>query len=296
MTRDPRARWNDREPEDDALEAFFKRSSADPSAAMDCPPPEHIQAARMELLPPAAQEAVARHLAGCAVCNALGDALDDPSIGLLGKDDQARLHARLRTTLTQGGRSSHARTAWRWPAIAAAVLTIAVTAVLFRQLQPSSTRDLPSALQLQKPTAGINPDSDLLWRGSGGSERADLAHALEPYEQDDFAEAARRLKNVVARHPQSVVGHLHLGVCLLFLRQPESAVSALERAERLAVNQPELAADANWYLALAFHALGQNKRSVEKLETVCRTQTARAPSACAGVRELSPGSPTTRPN
>ena len=77
MTRDPRARWNDREPEDDALEAFFKRSSSDPSAAMDCPPPEHIQAARMELLPPAAQEAVARHLAGCAVCNALGDALDD---------------------------------------------------------------------------------------------------------------------------------------------------------------------------------------------------------------------------
>ena len=170
-----------------------------------------------------------------------------------------------------------------------------MTAVLFRQLQPSSTRDLPSALQLQKPTAGINPDSDLLWRGSGGSERADLAHALEPYEQDDFAEAARRLNNVVARHPQSVVGHLHLGVCLLFLRQPESAVSALERAERLAVNQPELAADANWYLALAFHALGQNERSVEKLETVCRTQTARAPSACAGVRELSPGSPTTRP-
>ena len=161
MTRDPRARWNDREPEDDALEAFFKRSASDPSAAMDCPPPEHIQAARMELLPPAAQEAVARHLAGCAVCNALGDALDDPSIGLLGKDDQARLHARLRTTLTQGGRSSHARTAWRWPAIAAAVLTIAVTAVLFRQLRPPSTHDLPSA-----PAA---PEADCWYQSGLGS-------------------------------------------------------------------------------------------------------------------------------
>ena len=195
----------------------------------------------MELLPPVAQEAVARHLAGCAVCTALGDALDDPSIGLLGKDDQARLHARLRTTLVQGGRSSQALTAWRWPAIAAAVLTIAVTAVLFRQLRSSSTDDLPSALQLQKPTVGINPDSDLLWRGSGGSESADLANALEPYEQDDFAEAARRLKVVVARHPQSAAAHLHLGVSLLFLRQPASAVSALETAERLASNQPDLA-------------------------------------------------------
>jgi len=166
--------------------------------------------------------------------------------------------------------------------------------VLVRQLRSPSTDDLSSVLQLQKPTVGLNPDSDLLWRGSGGSETADLAHALAPYAQDDFAEAARRLKVVVARHPQSAAAHLHLGVSLLFRRQPESAVPALETAERLASNQPDLAVDANWYLALAFHALGQNERSVEKLNAVCRSQTARASSACAGVRELSSGSPANR--
>ena len=37
MTRDPRARWNDREPEDAALEALFERSGA-----TACPPPDRL--------------------------------------------------------------------------------------------------------------------------------------------------------------------------------------------------------------------------------------------------------------
>lgn len=290
MTRDPRARWNDREPEDAALEALFEQSTA-----TACPPPEHIQAARMELLPPRAQEAVVRHVAGCAVCRALGEALDDPSMGVLDEDDQERLHGRLRSEVARADRSAGTRTPWRWAAIAAAVLTIAVTGVLIRQLRTPSTDDRPSALQLEKSIVGINPDSDLVWRGSGRSERADLALALEPYAKNDFAEAERRLKDVVSRHPQNAVAHLHLGVSRLFLRQPDAAIPPLENAERLAVTQPELAADAGWYLALAFHALGQTERSVDKLQTVCRSQTTRAPSACAGVRELSSGSVTTRP-
>lgn len=290
MTRDPHARWNDREPEDAALEVFFDRS-----AATACPPPEHIQAARMELLPAVAQEAVVRHVAGCAVCRALADALDDPSMGELGEDDQERLRRRLRSELTRADRSANTQTPWRWAAIAATVVAIAVTGVLVRQLRAPSTGDRSSVLQLQKSTVGINVDSDLVWRGSGGSERADLALALEPYAKNDFAEASRRLKDVVSRHPQSAVAHLHLGVSLLFLRQPDAAVPILENAERLAGTQPELTAEAGWYLAIAFHALGQNERSLEKLETVCRSQTGRAPGACAGAQELSSGSATTRP-
>jgi len=249
----------------------------------------------MELLPPVAQETVVRHVAGCAVCRALGDALDDPSLGGLSKEDQERLRARVRGELARVERSTDTRTPWRWAAIAAAVAAIAVTGVLVRQLRAPSSDDRPSVLRLQKSIVGINQDSDLVWRGSGRSERADLALALEPYAKDDFAEAARRLKDVVSRHPQSAVAHLHLGVSLLFLHQPDAAIAPLENAERLAVTQPELAADAGWYLALAFHALGQNQRSVEKLEAVCRTQTARAPGACAGAQELSSGSGTTRP-
>ena len=286
MTRDPRARWNDREPEDAALEALFEQSTA-----TACPPPEHIQAARMELLPPRAQEAVVRHVAGCAVCRALGEALDDPSMGVLGEDDQERLRGRLHSEL----RSADTRTSWRWATVAAAVLVIVVTGVMVRQLRAPSADDRPSVLKLEKSIVGVNPDSDLVWRGSGRSERADLALALEPYAKNDFADAERRLKDVVSRHPQSAVAHLHLGVSRLFLRQPGAAVFPLETAERLAGTQPELTADAGWYLALAFHALGQHERSVEKLETVCRSQTARAPSACAGVRELSSGPGTTRP-
>ena len=131
----------------------------------------------------------------------------------------------------------------------------------------------------------------------GGSERADLAHALEPYEQDDFAEAARRLKNVVARHPQSVVGHLRLGVCLLFLRRknPQSPPSSVP-SDSPSINQ-----------SLRLTPIGISRSHSTRWRGTEQTQRGkagnrvphpdgtRAPARALAFGELSPGSPTTRP-
>ncbi len=290
MTRDPRTMWNDAEPEDEAAAAVFRPRGAEPV----CPPPELLQASHMGTLPTPVQERVARHLERCVVCQALGDALDDPSVGEITPDERDRIRARIRTGLGESA-PTFGRSRWWLPA-AAAVALVAIGSVLVWQTRNTPPRiardvrqpDAPSVFQLEKPAIHARAGTDLVWRGSPDSvEAGDLARALEPYRTNDFAEAARRLRAFVSRHPQSASGHFYLGVSELFRAADADAVTALENGERLAKDDADLARETAWYLALAYRRTGQRERAAGKLDALCRGGSVRAGQACAGLSELS---------
>ena len=249
-----------------------------------CPPPEHLQAARMGVLPEQAQRAIQQHVAGCAVCTVLSDALDDASEANLTADDQERLRRRLEPAIVLA-RPSTSRP-WLAAAIAAAIILLTTLTVVLWERRSTSSKDVPSALALQMPDRRVGANSDLLWRGASTAETAELMRATAPYSDGNYDEAVRRLQAVVTHYPQSAAAHLHLGASQLMVRQPRAALLELERAEQLSATEPELSADAGWYVALALLNMGENDRSLLKLEQVCRSATSRADRACAGAREL----------
>lgn len=275
----------DVEPEDGPLSALFRRRSGGGNVPAPCPPPEHVQAARMGVLPPAALALVERHVAECAMCSALADALDDVPSATLSADVQERLRQKVHAAIAAEPRSGSPRPSRMAIAAAAAILLVGVVSVLVWQRKSPTSEDVPSVLQVQPPAARTGPNADLLWRGSTTSEADDLERAIQPYSERNFAEAVRRLEDVVRRYPQSALANLHLGASLLMVHQPTEALPALERAEQLS-GDPELTAEAGWYVALALLGGGENTRGLQKLESICRSGTARAERACAGAREL----------
>ncbi len=289
MTRDPWTMWNDAEPEDEAAAGLFRPRRAEAV----CPPPELVQASQTGTLPAHLQERVGRHVEHCVVCQALVEALDDPSVGGLTPDERDRIRTRIRTGL---GRSAPAFVRGRWWLPAAAVVALVTIGSLVWQsriIAPEIARDVEkpdaaSVFQLEKPGIHARAGTDLVWRGSPDSEAAqDLTRALEPYRTDDFAEAARRLRALVGRHPQSASGHFYLGVSELFLAADANAVTALENAERLAKDDADLAGETAWYLALAYRRTGQHERAATRLRALCRGRTPRSDQACGGLDELS---------
>ena len=288
MTRDPRTTWNDMGPDDEAAAGFF-RPRFDEAAAMPCPAPELVQASRTGTLPSPLQERVAAHVERCVVCQTLAEALDDASVGNLTPEEHDQILGRIRTELGRSKRAFFRNPLWQWSAAAAGVALLAAGWMLVRQSRSGPTS---SVFQLEKPAIRTPATTDLLWRGatdSGAPE--DLTRALESYRADDFAEAARRLRALLNRYPQSAAGHFYLGVSELFLHRATDAVTTLEAAERLAKDDADLAHEAAWYLALAYRQTSQTERAAAKLDALCRGQSAQASRACAGLRELTASSP-----
>ena len=305
MTGDPRAKWNDSEPDDEAASAFFRPRSGVADDTLQCPAPELVQASHMGALPAHLQEPISSHVERCVVCQALGEALDDPSVGSLTPDESARILTRVRAELRPARRRFRRQ---MWPlSAAAAVLALAASGSVLlwqsRNIQhapapPRLSQDVrlpnvPSVFKLEKPSMPAPAPTDLVWRGAGSGE-ADLARALEPFASDDFAEAARRLRALVERYPQSAAGHFYLGVSELFLARDPDAATALETAQRLAKDSADLAREATWYLAVAYRRTGQIERAAATLDALCRGQNTRAAQACAGLRELSTSSSAPR--
>ena len=164
MTGDPRAKWNDTEPEDEAASAFFRPRSAVADDTLQCPSPELVQASHMGALPAHLQERVASHVESCVVCQALGEALDDPSVGSLTPDESARILTRVRAELRPARR--RLRQQW-WPLSATAAVLALAAAGLFllwqsRNIQQAPTPprpsqdvrlpNVPSVFELEKPS------------------------------------------------------------------------------------------------------------------------------------------------
>jgi tetratricopeptide (TPR) repeat protein len=278
--------WSDTEPDDEAAAAFFRPRSDEARAAVACPPPELVQAWRMGALPPRLQQRVAAHVEHCVVCQALGEALDDSSVGSLTPEEQERILERVHIELGRSARTFFPGRLWQWSAVAAGVALLGAGSLLVRR---SRSVPAPSVFQLEKPAIRAPAATDLLWRGAADSGD-DLARALEFYRADDFAEAARRLKVLVSSHPESAAGHFYLGVSELFLHRDADAVTTLQAAERLAKDDADLAREAAWYLAFAYRRAGRTERAAAKLDALCRGRSSRAVQACAGLRELSTSS------
>ena len=216
----------------------------------------------MGTLPPHVQDRVAAHIERCVVCQALGDALDDPSVAELRPDEQDRILERIHAGAHASTRTRRLNRLWQFGAAAAAVSLLIAGTVLVRQSRrqappaPAAPQvaakaprpPAPSVFQLQKPSFRQPAASDLLWRGSGSREGSDdLTRAFDALRKNDFEEAARLLQVLVARQPRSATAEFYLGVTDLFLEHEHEAVTALQVAERLANDDADLGREATWY-------------------------------------------------
>jgi tetratricopeptide (TPR) repeat protein len=304
--------WSDAEPDEAQFLSLLSRS------ATRCPPPELVQAAREGVLPQELQARVTAHADRCPLCSALAEATTDIFRNIPADDERARI---LRKVL-RGGEPSGNRRAWglEWLLRPPALASIAATTVLAGWgvvalseiardgtrpdppplVRPVSQPPRPSVLTLEKapgPTFNFAVGT-VLWRGDEtGSppttnlaqrdEARELLRALEPYERNDFTEAARRLRVLTSERPENANAHLYLGISELFEGRAAEATSALAAAERLAGGDVDVSSNAQWYLALAYRRVGQSDRARAMLEQLCRRDTVRGALACAALLELS---------
>lgn len=260
-----------------------------------CPAPELLSAARAGTLPAALQEPVAAHLASCALCQVLVDALDDDSATGLDGAASDRILARVRPDAAIDRRRRPRQRVTRW-AVAAAVAMVAGASwltVLWNRA-PDPTVEPPAAGQASGSDASIifaiGP-APLLPADTFGSasdarspaEQIDLLEPLAAYLAGNYDEAANRFATVVSRHPRSTAGHFYLGMSELLRGRETSAIPSLETASQLAAPRSEEAHNAAWYLALAFQRTRQPDRATARLTSLCETGGPWAPRACAAL-------------
>jgi hypothetical protein len=111
-----------------------------------------------------------------------------------------------------------------------------------------------------------------------------LADALEPYQRDDFIEAAARLARLSREFPGATRPALYLGVSLLQLNRAAEAIEPLRVAT--GSTQAEVAADARWYLAVALARAGQPDAAAREVRTLCDSGGTAAARACAALKAL----------
>lgn len=181
------------------------------------------------------QDATRDHIAACAQC-----------AGLFKSARAAALAAAPPTRVAPAGERPR-----QWITVAAtlsiAMLAIAVLWPLPEADQalapatPPAAAPIPApapapAIAFDKPAVVVSAEQLLVSRGDAAHTAylEALARALEPYQQDDFVEAARRLEPLAAAHPDRFEPAYYLGVSLLMSGRAADAIPALERALKIA--------------------------------------------------------------
>lgn len=213
-------------------------------------PPDHVDEATWEALfeghvDSVRRERVLDHIAACPRC--------------AGIFKQARMAVREASapTPTQAPRRGARPRPWFLTPQLAAAATVVVLIGSVVLLRPSGTAPVATgpgataspvvpvaparepavpAMPVAKAPIVIGAERLLATRSSPDDKRLldDLARALEPYQRDDFAEAARRLADVSRNRPEVFEAAFYLGVSLLLSDQASAAVPVLERAAALA--------------------------------------------------------------
>jgi tetratricopeptide (TPR) repeat protein len=119
--------------------------------------------------------------------------------------------------------------------------------------------------------APATPTDDLIWRDEGSelpsAPKVSLfARAMRPYQQDDFAEAERRLEQFLEKNPKHAEAHFYRGVSLLLLGRTADAVAPLETA--VEHGDAQVREEAQWYLAQAYLKLGEPSKALPHLDAV----------------------------
>ncbi len=217
----------------------------------------------------------------------------------LSPDDEARLLARIqheaRTESHRTGRS------WGWGLglAAAAVLVIAGTtwyldssdATEPRATTPpavagSSPAPSPAFyLALEKPDVKISPAA-LAYRGPSGENPllADLKPAFDAYRTSAYQAADREFATLSPKYPSSIEIAFYQGVSRLFAGNPQSAITSLAAAEKLA--DSSFAFDVAWYRAVAEERAGNLAGARARLKRLCAQPDQRASSACDALKRL----------
>jgi len=268
-----------------------------------CPNPRLLTAARSGI-PFEGFEAVQRHVALCPICQQLSLDLAAYAFPRASEAEDRRIRSRWQTAATGSAQSWYR--GWRPLSLAAAVVLLVVTAVMIRSLnrsvaptrqaaQPPVSAASPPAvpasgsLTLSKAAIKIPAFAVLTFRGdanSANSYLADLAAALEPYRQDNFAKAAQTLAALSRRYPRAAEPAYYLGISQLFLAQNQAAVESLQTARRYAADT--LREDVSWYLIVAFDRSGKTPEALREAEALCGRGGEYRDRSCAAAAELRP--------
>jgi hypothetical protein len=190
---------------------------------------------------------------------------------------------------------------WRWAGVAAAA--VAALSVALWRTPGGSVAPLPSASATAIPAVSPAPllaiaplpvrvaqDRAVTFRGREEDSRAFLEafdHAVEPYRERRYGDAAARLAALGKRFPSAPEPPLYEGVALLMAGRAAEAADRLGRAERLAAGT-EWAADAGYHAARARLAAGRDEGRAE-LDRLCASP---GPYQKASCDALSPRSPS----
>jgi len=277
--------------------------AANRASAGECPRPELLMAACAGV-PFDGAEAVERHRAVCPICDQLSRDLAEMEFPPASQAEDRRIRARWEADGRRGW-------GWvrRWRPVAAVAALGAVAAVLLLVRTTHAPAPANRIAQTAPPAAPVTPPpapaangfvlakaaikvpaaAVLTFRGAGEDGQkylADLSAALEPYRQEDYANAARRLGELSLKYPRAAEPPFYRGVAQLFLGQNEAAIESLEAVRKTANSLRE---DASWYLAVAFDRAGRSADARREAEGLCAGGSEYRAQACAAVGALRPG-------
>jgi hypothetical protein len=300
---------HDRDPnEREFVKTHVSAISALRDHAAQCPHPDVVSAAVMGVLPYEEAAKVNAHVSACSMCSILvegfaGVSTDDVQAETLEDGAAAeRLLGKIRKQIGQEKRRARWWLGWsvpRFAAVAAGLIIVAGLVVLsVRWGAPSEPPQIarvdpgpqpaPVFYMPLEPAELKLPLDAIMWRGAEDPPAKvyfeELGKALEPYNKGDYAGARQALAALSVRHPQAVEPHFYLGVSDLLDNHVAEARASLERARQ--VSTPLLAADIDWYLAIANEREGRVAEASTLVEGLCEKENAYQKRACVLVPQL----------
>jgi hypothetical protein len=258
------------------------------------PDPAVVLALREGVLEEPRASGIRAHVATCVMCQSLAADLES----VLDADAESASTRRI-DALVGAGRPMRARPAWLWLFRAGGLAAAAGLAWIVFAASPEAPA-LPDVLTAEAtPAAGpsvlfvdrpILPegDIDLTVRGDTTS-RVSLEElvtgALDRVDAGDLNAGLRELERAVAGNPRSALAAVALAAVQLRDNRDADGWATLERARTL--DPPvEVAAEIEWFRAVALARRGDRARARDLLDALCRANGPRGPRACVAAAEL----------
>lgn len=143
-----------------------------------------------------------------------------------------------------------------WFVAASLVVLVAITAIF--SMQQSSEQELYASYFQAYPNV-IETNTRTV-----NTSRI-TTRAFEAYENENYTRALQGFSNLSAAD-QALYGNFYRGMCYLALKQPDSAIRLLNRAQ--SSKNAQLAKSAVWYQALAYLQLNQADNAVPVLKQI----------------------------
>lgn len=292
-------RWSDFDPADkEFLHEVGSSLEAAGALHRNCPEFDLLLSVDSEALPEHLNRQLTEHLAACAACSALVLQMRDSEIAELKGDERERILSRIRTDISKPERG---RSIFSWKSAVLALTSILAIAIVmvwrFSGLDHAQpVAKFPAALPkpaapvellaVEKPPVVLPASSAIVWRGAHRDrDVAELAAALRPYAQDDYAQAERQLHSVAQQQPASAEARFYLGVTQFYLQKFNDAVGNLNEARKL--DPVTHADDVSWFLAAAHQRAGDYPAAERELRSFCARSSPRSASACETLKKFS---------